>query len=497
MIPTIDIDPKALDAVVEAELVRRSLADAVKYFWPVHHADPAIWNWHMDAICDHIQAVFDGEFDRLIINVPPGLAKSLTTSVYAPGWRWLTKPQDDFLSISGNPDVVMRDAKRMRDLVEHDRYQRIVSLIEEGRAWGIPSGQRKLSYFYNGKGGARISKSRGQKITGNRTTYILVDDLVDVREALESPETVLKANQWFDDALSNRRKLGVRTAIIVIMQRLHDDDLTGHLLRTQPGRWEHLCLRSEYDPDDPVPTTALGFQDPRTERGELLAPNLLTEQEIADVKATPTGSATYEAQYMQRPSSKEGRMFKRRDVRFYTAAELPEAFDHIVISADLTEGAKTKDAHYNSIQAWAQRGKRRYLLRTVHGRWSLSEQKAQIEALGAWAKARFGRVDAFLIEDKAKGPAVIEYLRGLGFQVIAFDPKHASKDERAELAAILFEEHCVYLPDPTHAPWVHSLFLSEVLSYPLAAYDDQVDAMSQYLVWSSSSNLDPWIFTLG
>lgn len=285
------IDPSA----VRAELARRYLPDFIRAAWPLVEPDtPLSWNWHLDVLCDVLTEVSAGELKRVIVNVPPGTAKSLIVSVFWPAWEWATNPGLRYLTASYGAHLTIRDNLRLRAIVTSPWYQRHYAARLSGD-------QNNKVRFDTTAQGWRIASSVGGVGTGEHPDRLIVDDPITADQARSDAERQT-ANDWFDRTISSRGVTrGVR--IVVIMQRLHEEDLSGHLLAK--GGWEHVCLPMHFDPERADP------RDQREVPGQLLWPELFDEQRVRrlELDLGPFGAA---GQLEQRPAPEGGGLFKRQ-----------------------------------------------------------------------------------------------------------------------------------------------------------------------------------------
>jgi predicted phage terminase large subunit-like protein len=433
----------------------------------------------MQAICDHLEAVTRGEITHLLINIPPGCSKSLLVSVYWPAWEWLHNPELQYVAASGNPTVVTRDALRMRDVVESSWYRETFR-----PTWGMDRTQNEKTHFLNTEKGGRQSISTMQKITGLRGDRVLVDDPTDARTARDSPHLLARHAEWFDDSLSDRTNLDTTTRFVVIMQRLHEADLSGHILADEEQEYVHLCLPAEYDPEYHCTTPI--FSDPRTEKGELLAPEVLSAAKLARIKRKK-GPDRYLTQYQQRPTAPDGAVFRRENLRYWS--ELPEEFDLVIASFDSTF-KKTKDSHYVVGQVWGKKGPDFYMLPFFFR--ERTDVSGHIEAIRE-AKRQFPQIRAILVEGTGNGPAVVTTLSREISGVIGVELPKDSKLGRAHAVTPLFQAGNVYLPPPELYSWVGYVYRPELLGFPRARFDDQVDATTQALDYFAEDD-DPWVY---
>lgn len=292
----------------ELELAERRLRNFIKFCWP--YIDPADYlaNWHIDAIAEHLEAVADGDIRRLIINIPPRHMKSLSVNVAFPAWIWaqkrrspLTGPGVGFLSTSYAQHLSVRDNVKSRRLIESAWYR---------SGWGdrfrLTSDQNTKIRFENDKGGYRIASSVDGTATGDGGDIIIIDDPISAGDAL-SPTIRASANDWFDNTMSTRLNDPKTGAYIIIMQRLHEDDLVGHVLsKGNSADWTVLCLPARYERDHPFAY----LRDQRKHDGDLLWPGRMGEDDLSKLE-TALGSYGSAGQLQQRPAPREGGMFQR------------------------------------------------------------------------------------------------------------------------------------------------------------------------------------------
>jgi predicted phage terminase large subunit-like protein len=464
---------RALDAVE----CRESFARFVFFAWPILHGpdEPLIWNGVFDAICDHLQAVADGKVTKLIINIPPGFAKSLLVSVFFQAWMWCHTPRYQQISISAADDLAARDQGRCHKVIESEWYQRTFR-----PTWKFDSSQDAKGFWMNTAGGVRLSRPRGKKITGLRTGAkgaIMIDDPLDASDAFSDKAALNECNVWFRNTLLSRRNIGRRrTPIVIIMQRLHEADLSGVLLAE--GGWDHLCIPMEYDGREQTPTS-IGWVDWRHEIGEPIHPDLATPEVIADAKKA--GSWTYACQYQQLPAPGEGALVKREWIEPYYWMSLPQRFDALITSWDCTF-KKTSDSDMAVGQLWGCSGAHCYLIDQFRAKANVS---MIVEAVREMTR-RHPEVRAHVVEAKAMGPNVVKVLQSEIPGIKDWDPQGTSKEERLSAVLPMAEAGQVHLPHPDRAQWVRDALLPELYAFPLGRHDDQVDALSQALLYLRS-----------
>lgn len=450
------------EELLDVELASRSLREYINIAW--HQPEPVtelIPNWHIDAICEHLEAVTAGEIRRLIINIPPGFMKSLSVCVFWPTWMWIDQPWLRMMFASYAESLSMRDSLKCRRLIQSDWYQ-----ARWGDRFSLTSDQNVKAYFDNDKSGFRLATSVEGKATGQRAGICIIDDPHKTDEYLSDVKRQRVAD-WYDNVWAFRKTDPKTAAEVLVMQRLHDSDLTGHVIKH--GGWEVLKLPLEY-----VPTTyisGIGWEDPRIVEGALLFPELFGENERDEAKVK--GSFVYAGQFQQDPVPSEGGAAKRKWWKFYIVA--PAVYDDSLQSWDMA----FKDLDTSSYvvgEVWIRVGAQFYLLDQVREHMDFIETCAAMEAL----TTKWPDVYMKLVEDKANGPAVIVSLQKKIPGIIA-EPVHGSKEARAAAVSPLIEAGNVLLPDPDGTPWVNE-FIEEWARFPKGQHDDQVDATSQALL---------------
>jgi len=472
---------------LKSEKARRRFREFVEQAWHIlEPATPFVPGIHVDAVCQHLPAITEGRIKNLIINMPPGHAKSLLTAVFWPAWCWIDHPEVRWIFASHNAVLAVRDSVKCRRLIESPWYQ---------KRWGdrvkLRDDQNEKTRFENTATGYRLVTSVGAG-TGERADIVVVDDPTSVDQA-ESDVERKSANEWWNGTMCTRLN-DLRTGhLVVVQQRLHEDDLTGNLLEKRG--YELLRLPEEYEPERAC-ATSIGWRDPRTTSGELLWPEKNGPTEIERLKRD-LGSYRYAGQYQQRPSPASGGIFKRYWWRYWKfrimnlgpvtvkladgsvmqiiPVDLPEEFDEIIQSWDMAF-KDLKDSDYVAGGVWASKGPNRYLLDEIRERLGFPATVAAVEAM----TRKYPKAAAKLVEDKANGPAVIATLQNKIGGLIAVNPE-GGKIARANAVSPLVESGNVFLPHPAIAPWVEA-YIEELAAFPAGRNDDQVDQTTQALL---------------
>lgn len=448
---------------LDREIATRSLAEFCKMAWSVlEPATPIAWGWALDAMCAHLEAVHRGEIKRLLMNVPPGMMKSLLTGVFFPAWEWgpCGCPHMRYLTTAHKEPLAIRDNMKCRRLIQSEWYQ---------ERWPVQltGDQNAKTKFENTATGFRESMSF-KSLTGSRGDRIIIDDPLSVDDAFSVP-ALDAAEQTFLEAVPSRIN-NADSAIVVIMQRLHERDTSGVILARDLG-YEHLILPMRFESSRKC-RTSIGFEDPRTVEGELLFPERFSEQQVSEMEKTMGAYATA-GQFQQRPVPRGGGLFQESWIQHWT--ELPKSFDATVISWDMTF-KDTKSSDFVVGQVWGKKGGCFFLIDQFRGQWDFVKTLEQFVT----AAKKHPRITRKLVEDKANGSAIISTLKKKVSGIIPVTPKE-SKEARASAVATLWEAKNVYLPPTDRFPWVKNDFIPELLAFPAGVHDDQVDAMTQAL----------------
>lgn len=481
---------------VDAE---ESLVSFIELMWPVlEPGRPFVKGWAIDAICDHLQAVTRRQIRKLLINVPPGCMKSLTTNVFWPAWEWGPRrlPHLRYICASYSHDLTLRDNRRCRQVISDIKYRRLW-----GDVYTIAGDQDAKGKFENSARGWKVATSVGGAVVGERGDRFIIDDPHNIKVA-ESEKIREGTLMWFTEVVPTRVNDPEKSVFVVIMQRVHERDVSGLILARELG-YEYLCLPMEFEPDHPHKSrNSIGFTDPRKEDGELLWPERFPQRYVTELKEQlrSWGGGYAEAgQLQQRPAPRGGGMFERKWWRFFKpdgatwapsgassrpagcsdqpATELPK-LDWTVITCDAAFKATGAGSRV-SIQVVGGKGPYRFVLDNHTDFMTFTGTiNSLMRMVEKWPMAT--RV---LIEDKANGPAIVDTLREKVSGVIPVSPE-GGKDARANAISGAVMTGHVLLPE--NAEWLED-FIQEFASFPAGANDDQVDALSQALIYMLTS----------
>lgn len=451
---------------VERELCRRSLAEFAKRAWKVLEPGATLkWGWALDAICMHLEAVTDGRITRLLMNVPPGSMKSLLTGVIWPAWEWGPRgmPEMRFVGTAHEEQLAIRDNRRCRDLIKSEWYQSLWPL----QLASDLDGKREFGNIHKGVRQARSFTS----MTGVRGDRVILDDPISADNA-NSDAKLEAARVAFTETLPTRVN-NEKSAIIVIMQRLNEKDVSGVILDMKLP-YVHLCIPMRFEPSRRC-STEIGWQDPRTKEGELMFPERFAEEQVSELEKT-LGTYGTAGQLQQRPAPRGGGIIKTSWFDYYTS--MPQ-LEFRFITVDTAQKTETQN-DYSVLQCWARTTTGKAIkIDRIRGKWEAPELLIQTRAF--WLKhfnddgamASRATLRGMYVEDKVSGTGLIQTLRREGLPVIPVQ-RNRDKISRAFDASPFIESGNVLLPQD--ASWL-SEFLTEVSDFPSGAHDDQLDPM--------------------
>jgi predicted phage terminase large subunit-like protein len=504
--------PFAIDAVAQRKVIEKrrceiSLAEFVRAAWHVIEPEqPYVHGWHIDYICAHLEAITRGEilddgtyYNRLLVNVPPGTMKSLLVGVFWPAWEWgpQNMPSMRYVCASHSLELALRDSLRMRRLVSDEWYQ---------GHWGD---RVKLVGDQNAKGKFETTATGSRQacafagITGYRGDRVIIDDPHSVDDA-NSDAKRKTTTDLFKEAVTSRLNNPETSAIVVVMQRLHELDVSGIILDAGGMGYDHIMLPMRYDPLRAKPTM-LGYEDPREEDGELLFPDRFPEH-VVDRDEAAMGPYATAGQYAQSPEPRGGGIVQDSWWQLWERPEYPP-IEYIVASLDTAYTTKAENDP-SALTIWGVFGgsSESAATRSVdrYGRPMDISRSFQSSALGPVPKAMLMyawqdklevhdltekvadickrmKVDVLLIENKAAGHSVAQEARRLfgneDFIVQMYDPKTLDKVARLYSVQHIFSEGMVYAPNKDWAEMV----IRQTSSFPRGKHDDLVDTVSMAL----------------
>jgi predicted phage terminase large subunit-like protein len=463
---------RATDRVREEQAKKGSLSlgSFIREAWSIlEPGQPYVHGWHVDAIAEHLQAVTDGSIRQLLINVPPGSMKSLQTSVFWPAYEWgpLNRAELRYVSTSHSETFSTRDSRKMRDLVRSEWFQSLwphVRLVREGE-----------TSFANDRHGFREAMPY-TKMTGARGDRLIVDDPQAALEA-ESEADRKRALRTFRETVPLRINDAKTSAIVIIMQRLNDQDVSCAAIE---AGYVHLMLPMEYEPERRC-RTVLGFdklgkprifQDPRSRDGDLLFPARFSREYVDEIKRT-MGSYAVAGQLQQRPVPREGGLFKAAwfpPERYLTSAPANTIWcRHWDLAA--TEG---ESAAYTAGVKLGRTTDGRYIVGHVL-RFRAGPGAVQ-ERIVATARADGYGVTISIPQDPGAAGKVQAYelVKALAGFTAYSSPETGDKTQRATPVAVQAEIGNLFIME---GEW-NAAFMDELLLFPGSKHKDQVDALA-------------------
>jgi predicted phage terminase large subunit-like protein len=452
------------ESAVLAALLRTELRYFVwKCFETIAPGERYDRNLVIDAIVYKLLQVRDGEISRLLINTPPRSLKSICTSVSYVAWLLGHDPTRRIIVASYSNELAAELHRQFRMVIDAAWYRALFPAMRPAKDTDTE--------LVTTAGGGRYATSVGGTLTGRGADLIVVDEPLKFEEAM-SDVARNRVIDWFGGTLISRLNDKERDAIIVVMQRLHEDDLAGHLLRQ--GKWCHLDLPAIAVEDSLI---AIGRGKVITRRvGEVLHPERESRETLDRLKEQ-MGVLKFSAQYQQRPVPAEGNCIQRHWLRFVDRP--PDQRDRVVQSWDVA--MMTGEGNdYSVCTTWVMLGSDYYLIDVFRNRLSYPDLRRKVAALAD----RYGP-EIILIENAGPGMSLLQDLRrdpppGMPYPI--GQKPEGSKHERMEAQSAQIEAGHVHLLK--EAAWL-ATFLLEILAFPLGGHDDQVDSVSQFLKWAA------------
>jgi len=453
----------------------KSLAEFVRQAW--HVVEPTTqleWGWHIDAICDHLEAVTRGDIKNLAITIPPGCTKSITVGVMWPAWTWLREPSTRWLCAGNEADIATRDSVACRRLIESEWYR--------GR-WGdrfkLTTDQNVKTWYENDRRGMRIATTVGSNVTGKKGDILICDDPHDARK-VESIAERNRVLQWWDHSFYNRVNNYMTGRRVMVGQRTHHQDLIGHILAS--GEFTELRVPEEFNAAKRY-STSIGWSDPRTESGEWLRPTRFGhEQKKAALKRL--GTRGYATQHGQAPPAQEGVHFNPSwFAARYKVGDGLDTFEipgksinmsycvpFVVLDPATGKGANGDCTGIGAF-AWASSN-------DVFVREMISE-RIPIDRLVAAVQGMVRRWGAEYVVCEANGFQIyaVRDLRAAGLVVKEISPEGKGKLVRASRAIIMSEQGQIWLP--AEGDWIEP-FIDELKLFTGedGGVDNQVDVLA-------------------
>ncbi len=448
----------------------------VRSFYELYGGQPFSPAWHVEALAAKLACVGRGGALRLVVNVPPRHLKSLAVSVALPAWLLGADPALGIVNVTYGRELSDKFARDCRALMTAPWYRALFPAR-------LASPRPPFRELATTRGGFRLATSVGGVLTGRGADVILIDDPLKPADAMSQRRRAM-VNEWFDSTLFSRLNHKAKGSIVIVMQRLHEDDLVGHVMKQ--GGWDVVSFPAIAEEDElheirtPTGSTAI-----RRAAGEVLNGERESLETLNAIRST-IGEYNFAAQYQQTPAPAGGGMVKTAWFRRYKPHELP-AFDRIMQSWD-TANKPSELADYSVCTTWGMKERSFYLLNVFRKKLSFPELKrAVVEQDEAF------RPQAILIEDRASGTQLIQDLLASGLSKVTRSEPDGDKIMRLHAQTATIENGFVWLPEEAH--WLAD-YLSELAAFPMGRHDDQVDSTAQALAWpkrpSTTGMIDFW-----
>lgn len=433
-------------------------------------------SWYIEVLAAKLEDVRQGRCKRLILSVPPRHLKSIAVSIAWPALVLGHDPTKRILSVTYAQDLSDNLARRSRQLMTSSFYEALFDTR-------ISKGREAVSDFETTEGGYRLSTSIGGVLTGRGADIIIIDDPIKADDA-QSDSRRRSVNDWYDNTLRSRLNNQETGAIIIVMQRLHADDLVAHVQQTED--WDVLSFPAIAEREETYSIeTPYGHKKFQRQVGDILQPSLLSRATLETQRRAMT-EYNFAAQYQQDPQPPAGIIVKREWLQFYEPAHLPEKFDRVVQSWD-TANKDNELANFSVCTTWGLKSKHFYLLDVYRRKLNFPDLKRSVLTLADRYNA-----DVVLVEDKASGTSLIQELQAVGFWKVRAAPA-LDGDKIMRLHGQTAKIESGFALFPKLAPWLDTYF-HELVSFPNSKHDDQVDSTVFALAWAGQTTVaDGWI----
>lgn len=418
-----------------------------------------IHNWHIDAMAEQLVQSYLGNCQRLIVNMPPRMLKSIVMSVAYPAWLLGHDPSAEVMCISYGDELVKDLGHKCLTLMQSDRYKKAFPNIRLNKK------HQRANHIGLIGGGKRLGIPAGGAITGRGGDIIIIDDPLKASDARNKERESI--NQWYDDNIYQRINNKNKGVVIIVMQRLHENDLTGHLM-SKPEPWHLLKLPAIAEIDAQYPMPLENIYHRKAE--EVLHPRLESLEKLEMVKAN-LGSYVFAAQYQQEPACDTESIVMKNWFAIEPISVWPQKFDRIIQSWDTAHKVEESNDYSVGITI-GEKDRHYYILDVIRKKLKFPELMAVMRR----EKAANADLE-LLVEDAASGQTIIQALRCEAIPVKSYAPL-GDKFTRLSGVSGIIESGLVHVP--IGAVWVDD-FLLEVTRFPNSKHDDQVDALSQGL----------------
>jgi predicted phage terminase large subunit-like protein len=449
-------------ASARINLLRTDFIAFVKQVFKTLNPDTEyVHNWHIDCIAEYLRALERGEMYRFICNIPPREMKTITITIAWTAWLIGHNPHLKFMLATYSSALASRNMVDLKKILGSAWFRSCFPDFQ------ISESQDTKKKILTTKGGHVISGAAGSKdFTGEGATHIIIDDPTDPEMAMSDADRE-RVNRWFTGTMTSRLNDKRTGIIVIVMQRLHEDDLSGHLM-AKGWKAAHLCLQAKAEYEQVI---NIGTFRKTMRIGEYLDPVRLSQEILDGLQEVMTAYA-YSGQFQQNPAPDEGGILPKQHWIKWQKEDPPTCFQ--VFQTMDTAFGKDEEADESVILTWGlfngtgKDGKDRVcciLLDAVSGSWPFSEMKD--EAIKAF---KFHRPDRVIIEDKASGQSLIQELRRMRYPAKPFKVIKDKVFRAHEASQVLEKGHVYYMP----RDWATDV-IKQCAAFPKGARDDKVD----------------------
>lgn len=481
------LDQRTLDKIIrdgQNDSLRESFRDYFKKFaYPfIHPGNKLVDTWSIDCLCEYGQAIADGDIKRLIINIPPGLLKSTIFSSALPSYILGRTPYEKIFAISNKENLVNRNIGWTKRITETNHFQELFPDFKADEK------KNTETHFRTTRGGEMQGFATEGNITGERANFLFFDDYMS-STMMQSEATRDRLLGKYDDTFERRADV-IRNCIVIIEQRLGVSDLTGFLLRTRKDEYEHLCLPVEFEEKKYF---YIGNFKKEVEKGDLLAPELLTREKVDLLKNrivdTETGIANgkqiYFTQYMQKPFAEGGNLVDMKWFQRFNLSQVPfMEFDSIYVSADTAQKVEEINDPSGFLK-FGVKGSSIYLIDRYNKRAIYQDTKTNLLMFAG----KFPAANQILIEDANTGSSLIQELPTIcSYGIVPIKHGGIKKEIRFYNVTGTMANGNIYLPK--EATWLFD-FEESIMRFPSKDFhDEDPDAFAQFLNWFRTSSVD-------
>lgn len=447
-------------------ILRNDLSSFIeRSFYEVNPGKSLMMAPYISLIASKLEACREGKIKRLAICMPPRYLKSHCVSVAFIAWLLGHDPTTRIISASYAQDLASKHALECRTLMQSPLYKRLFRTR-------LSADKQAIDDFLTTDKGFRMATSVGGVLTGRGADFIIIDDPLKPQDALSETERT-KVNRWYDNTLLSRLDDKANGCIIIVMQRLHQDDLVGHVLEQE--KWDILSLPAIAEQDEEhLIASPLGNYSYCRRVGEALHSERESLAALAVMRQT-MGQYDFASQYQQNPAPQDGSMIKKEWLRYYVCEERPAEFDRIVQSWDTANKAGELN-DYSVCTTWGEKDNHFYLLHVFRRRMEYPDLKRAVKE-----QVLIHKASAVVIEDKVSGTQLIQELTMENVSGLTpYAPPAGDKIMRLHAQSAAFENGLVLLP--TEAHWLAD-YVHELTTFPGVKNDDQVDSTTQALAW--------------